>query len=73
MPTVNIDVAIVFIGILLTVFDLQNTLEWKVNLYSEIDLQLIWINMKYIFIVSKLNLDFDLKPSKQTKVVILCK
>ena len=41
MPTTNIDVAIVFIGILLTVFDLQNTLERKVNLCSEIDLQLI--------------------------------
>ena len=41
MPTTNIDVAIVFIRILLTVFDLQNTLERKVNLYSEIDLQLI--------------------------------
>ena len=41
MPTTNRDVAIVFIGILLTVFDLQNTLERKVNLCSEIDLQLI--------------------------------
>ena len=41
MPTTNTDVAKVFIGILLTIFDLQNTLERKVNLYSEIDLQLI--------------------------------
>ena len=41
MPTTNIDVAIVFIGILLTVLDLQNKLERKVNLCSEIDLQLI--------------------------------
>ena len=41
MPTTNIDVAIVSIGILLTVFDLQNTLERKVNLCNETDLQLI--------------------------------
>ena len=41
MPTTNIDVAIVFIEILLTVFDLKNTLERKVNLCSETDLQLI--------------------------------
>ena len=41
MPTTNIDVAIAFIGILFTVLDLQNKLERKVNLYSEIDLQLI--------------------------------
>ena len=41
MPTTNIDVAIMFIGILLTEFDLQNTLEQKVNLCSETDLQLI--------------------------------
>ena len=41
MPTTNIDVTIVFIGILLKVFDLQNTLERKVNLSSETDLQLM--------------------------------
>ena len=41
MLLTNIDVAIMFIGILLIVFDLQNTLEWKVNLFSETDLQLI--------------------------------
>ena len=29
--------------------------------------------MKCVFIVSKLNLDFDLEPSKHTKVAILCK
>ena len=41
MPTTNIDVAIVFIGILLIVSDLQNTLERKVNLCRETNLQLI--------------------------------
>ena len=41
MPTTNIDVVIVFIGILLTVFDLKNTLERQVNLCSDTDLQLI--------------------------------